>query len=255
MKTAANDAPEPAVGMALPKATIRGQVRVETVLRQLIGPKVLVTLTENRSTMISYSVKKGVLYLRMHALFAEAPDHVLGAVARFVAAKRPCQKSAWLIDRWIEAHRALIKAPARAAVVQPRGEVHDLQKIYDEINAAYFRGTIDARITWSTAGRKKKTKGRAKKKKPRSSMRMGSYLEDERLIRIHPALDQSFVPEYFVASVVFHEMLHQLHGAHEAEDGTRRVHTPAFRRDEAKFHAFEKARAWESANILKLLSY
>lgn len=229
----------------LPRATIRGQVRVEAFLRGLLGPRVLVRLTENRSTMISFSTKKGVTYVRLHAIFSEAPEHVLGAVARFVAEKRPGPKTAWLIDQWIEAHRHLVKRPERAPRVLPRGEVHDLQAIYDELNPAYFRDRVDARITWSVAAKKQK----------RSSIRLGSYLEDEKLIRIHPALDQSFVPEFFVASVVFHEMLHQLHGAHEALDGTRRVHTPAFRRDEAKFAEFRRARQWEAENLHRLLRY
>jgi hypothetical protein len=218
---------------------------VEGFLRKLLGPKVLVQLTENRSTMISCSVKRGVVYVRLHAIFADAPEHVLGAVARFVGEKKPDAKTAWLIDQWIETHRHLVKRPRVSRPVLPRGEVHDLQKIFDELNAEYFRGRVDARITWSVAARKQK----------RSSIRLGSYSEEERLIRIHPALDQGFVPEFFVASVVFHEMLHQLHGAHEGADGSRRVHTPAFRRDEARFVDFERARRWEAANIRRLLRY
>ena len=239
----ASEAERPTV--AAPRPTIRGQVRVERVLRDLLGPKVMVTLTENRSTMLSYAVKRGVTYVRLHALFAEAPPHVLQAVATFASGHGACPRSGWIIDHWIEAHRPVIKNPARGPRIQPRGEVHDLLAIYDRLNAEYFRGRVDARITWSQAARKRR----------RSTIRMGSYSEDERLIRIHPALDQPFVPEFFVASVVFHEMLHQLHGASEGADGSRRVHTPAFRRDEAKFRDYARARAWEARNIRRLLRY
>lgn len=226
------------------RATISGQTKVETFLRTLLGPRLMVKLTENRSTMISFSKKRDVIYLRLHALFSDAPPHVLGAVAQFVADK-PSPKSSWLIDSWIEAHRPFVRRPERGPRIHPRGEVHDLVKMYTELNQAYFENRVKARITWSQAARKQR----------RTTIRMGSYCDDEKLIRIHPALDQAFVPEYFVASVVFHEMLHQLHGAHLASDGSRRVHTPAFRKDEKKFREYELARAWEAKHIRKLLNY
>lgn len=227
------------------RATIRRQVRVERFLRGLIGPRLLVQLTENRSTMVSFSVKRGVIYLRLHAIFGEAPEHILEAIAAFIRERPPSPKVSWLIDQWIEAHRPLVKNPERGPRALPRGEVHDLQEIFERLNREYFQGRVSARITWSVAARGQK----------RSSIRMGSYAEDERLIRIHPALDQAFVPEYFVASVVFHEMLHELHGAHQTADGQRRVHTAAFRRDEAKFRDFALARAWEARNLHRLLRY
>lgn len=227
-----------------PRGGIRGQARIEGFLRKLIGPKVMVQLTRNRSTMISYSTRKGVIYLRLHEIFSEAPEHVLGAVARFVTHKRACPKSTWLIDQWIESHRHLVKRGGKRPPPLPRGEVHDLKEIYDELNVRYFQNRVTSAITWSTAAKKQK----------RSSIRLGSYSEDEKLIRIHPALDQSFVPRLFVSSVVFHEMLHELHGAHEV-GGMRRVHTPAFRRDEAKFEGFAEARAWEAQNLHRLLRY
>ncbi len=88
----------------------------------------------------------------------------------------------------------------------------------------------------------------------RHSIRMGSYCDEQGLIQIHPALDQPFVPEYFVGSVVFHEMLHELHGVEE-KDGRRCVHTPAFQKDERRFHEFERAAKWEQKHLSKLLRY
>ena len=38
---------------------------------------------------------------------------------------------------------------------------------------------------------------------------MGSYSVEDRLIRIHPTLDRPDVPRYYVAWIVYHEMLHQ----------------------------------------------
>ena len=227
-----------------PRLSVPGQVRVENFLRRVLGPKILVALTDNRTTMISYSVRRGVTYLRLHAIFADAPEPVLTAIARFVKAPRPGPETEHIIDQWIETHRHLVRRSDRSVRMLPRGEVHNLQKILSRLNLEYFDGCVTARITWSVAARGRK----------RASIRMGSYSPDEGLIRIHPALDQDYVPEYFVASVVFHEMLHELHGA-SPEDGHRRVHTPAFRRDEARFRDYGRARTWETRNLHRLLRY
>ena len=225
--------------------TIRGQVRVERILRDRIGPKVIVALTDNRSTMISFKERRGVLYVRLHAIFANADNDTLVAVSSFVRG-RASKRQARTIDEWIEANRHLIKRPREDdPPLLPMGECYDLQTIFDDLNQRYFEDKIIARITWT----------RALKNQKRSSIRMGSYCDEQKLIRIHPALDQQFVPEYFVAAVVFHEMLHEVHGAEKTDNGRRCVHTPAFYADERKFEHYEKAKRWELRHIHKLLKY
>lgn len=242
-------APVPVPQLALPLeqavTSIRGQARIEAVIRGVLGPKVIVQLTQNRSTMISFSRRRGVLYLRLHAIFCDAPEGVLQAVAGFVDGRRLRAGEAQSIDDYIEAHRHRVKkAEEQELIVQPVGETHDLGSILAELNGRYFDHKIAARITWS----------RAVKNQRRHSIRMGSYCDEQQLIRIHPALDQPFVPEYFVGSVVFHEMLHELHGVEE-KDGRRCVHTPAFQKDERRFHDFERAQKWEQKHLSKLLRY
>ncbi|MEA2700095.1 MAG: hypothetical protein QOI66_4366, partial [Myxococcales bacterium] len=72
------------------------------------------------------------------------------------------------------------------------------------------------------------------------------------IIRIHPVLDQESVPDYFVAWIVFHEMLH---GKHEVlrKDGRRRFHTKEFLAEERTFADYDRACAWEKANLDRLL--
>ena len=230
----------------VPKSLIDAQMKVERFLRRILGDKLLVKFHRNRSTMLSYQKRNGVLYVRLHMIFALAPRQVLGAVALFLINNKPEPQVSALIERWIEAHRDIIKPDKETVDILPRGEIHDLQQIYDELNNEYFNGKIDAKITWSNA---------RKTQKQRTTMRMGSYSEDERLIRIHPALDRKFVPKYFVASVVYHEMLHQVHGAHKGPSGQRQIHPPRFREDERKFRFYERARAWERKNVKRLLQY
>lgn len=247
-------APEPREDPTAPSAlgpqalepTVRGAARVESALRARLGPKVLVTLHRNRTTMVSFKRRRGVLYVRLHALFAHAEDAVLEAVAGYLAEGDPPPEVTRRIDAFLEAHRDLVEDNrAERTPVRPDGQHHDLAEIFDTLNGDLFAGRLTARITWSKAARGQR----------RSSMRLGSYNESENLIRIHPALDQKWVPRYFVASVVFHEMLHEVHGAEPVSASKRAVHTPAFLADERRFPDYARARAWERKHLERLLRY
>jgi predicted metal-dependent hydrolase len=131
----------------------------------------------------------------------------------------------------------------RNFTLRTEGRYHDLQAIYDRLNADRFDGALEARITWGPV---------ASRRQRRRSIKMGSFAVEDRIIRIHPALDQECVPPYFVAWIVYHEMLH---GKHEVlrENGRRRFHTPAFLEEERTFPDYDRACAWEKANLDRLL--
>ena len=69
---------------------------------------------------------------------------------------------------------------------------------------------------------------------------MGSYSVEDRLIRIHRSLDRAFVPRFFVAWIVFHEMLHQVHDI-RVKNGRREFHSKEFLADEAQFEHYDEA--------------
>ncbi len=73
------------------------------------------------------------------------------------------------------------------------------------------------------------------------------------LIRIHPVLDRSDVPRYFLESVVYHEMLHHHMGGVPDRAGRTVYHTRHFREAEARYPRHQEALAWEKANLPKLL--
>lgn len=227
------------------RPSLQAQVYVERALRAILGPRVLVKLTTNRSTMISFRRRGSALYVRAHSIFGQAPTNVLEALAAFISKDEISALETALLDDFIEKHRGqLNQTRVHSLRVQPFGEVHDLRQIFDELNRSYFEGRVDARITWSSSARKRR----------RRSMNMGTYSDELRLIRIHPALDQEWVPRFFVASVVHHEMLHQLHDVKSA-GGRRCIHTAAFRADERKFEHYAEAQAWERRHLSKLLRY
>ncbi len=216
-----------------------GAARVEAALLRRLGRPVRVELTDNRSRLLSSSVRRGVRHVRAHAVFAEAPDEVLDAAAEFLFGPRPEPASA-VLGRWVAERRARIRPPGGDAAPCPKGEFHDLERILLDLDRRFFAGKVGARITWSRERRR------------RRSIQLGAYVAEAHLIRVHPALDQAFVPEVYVAFVVFHELLHAVHGAESPPAGRRRLHTAAFRRDEARFPGYGEAKAWEARHIHQL---
>ncbi|HTT72399.1 MAG TPA: hypothetical protein VMG32_14330, partial [Anaeromyxobacteraceae bacterium] len=86
----------------------------------------------------------------------------------------------------------------------------------------------------------------------RRTLKTGVYVQEARLIRIHPALDRVEVPAMYVAAVVFHEMLHQAVPAVEV-NGRRIVHGREFRRRERAYPDCERAKRWEEDHLALLL--
>jgi hypothetical protein len=202
-----------------------------------------VELTDNAWTMVSYKRVEGLLRFRLHHMFGDADDQVVRALAGFTGKARRIHGRT--IDRFIKENRGRIRAtPARAqGPLLTRGRVHDLADIYDQLNAGQFDGKVRARIGW----------GRRAPGRHRRSIKMGVYLHEQQLIRIHPALDDERVPRLFVELVVFHEMLHQVIPPTEGEGGRRCVHSRAFREAEQRFPGYQRARAWEKQNLGLLL--
>jgi hypothetical protein len=221
--------------------------RLADDLSALLSERVRLTVHDNRSTMVSFRRGGGEIHYRVHHMFLGAPGDVVTALAGFAgpgrggaAARR--RTAGGRIDAFVKQHRERIAAP-RADRLQPRGRVHDLQAIYDRVNAAHFGGEIEARIGW----------GAVRAGKRRRTVKTGVYVQDARIIRIHPTLDRPEVPEFYVAAVVFHEMLHQAVPAREV-NGRRIVHGPDFRRRERAYPEHAMAKAWEERHLSLLLS-
>jgi hypothetical protein len=214
---------------------------------------VRVTLTDNRYTMISVrrppARGRGAARpydLRLHHMFADSDPAITRALALYVVAND--RDASRVLGDFIDANAERVAGRGRrgaAAPVVTAGEVHDLEVIFDRLNARYFGGTIEAAITWGP---------RSGRPRRRNSIKMGSYAVEDRLIRIHRSLDRAFVPEFFVEWVVFHEMLHQVHDI-KVRNGRREFHSDAFLADEARFERFEEAAAWERQHVEELLTY
>ncbi len=112
------------------------------------------------------------------------------------------------------------------------------------MESGIIENSIDVPISW----------GRDSGRNTRS-IRFGGYYPGEALIRIHPRLDQSFVPKYVIRYIVYHEMLHAHIGIEQTEGGRRSIHPRTFKRMERTFPEYEKAVAWieDSGNLRRIL--
>lgn len=246
-------APTPTQVPTRPRLPLSPALRAQQaqVFKQRLDPfiraKLDVHVTDNRTVMIS--VKRNPEHrryrVRLHHLFVDAPDSILEALARYILHND--RASSRELSGYIERcdHRvASDDVSSRRAVLRTKGRSHDLALIFTRLEQRYFSEKLEVGITW---GR------HAAMGRPRGSIRLGSYTLEERLIRIHPGLDQGWVPERYVAWVVYHEMLHAVHPV-DLVNGRRHFHTPAFARDERRYEYYEWARTWEQRNIAALLS-
>ena len=203
---------------------------------------VRLSVTDNRSTMVSFRRSANALQLRLHHMFLDAPEVVVRAVADY--AGRGNRVAGAVLDDYIRGQQPRIRQERHAAEadLEPRGRFFDLQVLFDEINRTCFQDGIQARIGW----------GRMPPRRRRKSIRLGVYDHQTREIRIHPALDRPEVPSFFVEFIIFHEMLHQLFPSANATG--RRVHHPrAFREREKSFPFYAAALRWERENLNLLL--
>jgi hypothetical protein len=211
------------------------------------GKTLELALTNNHYSMISVRRKSDGYRLRLHRMFVGAEARVVRALARYVVHND--RRASTLLGEYIESHQHIIRQQERRPrhiKVRTTGRHHDLQAIYDRLNRQMFDGTLDARITWGPGA------GQRDGVRRRRSIKMGSFAVEDRVIRIHPALDRENVPDFFVAWIVFHEMLH---GKHEVRrtNGRRRFHTREFLAEERTFPDYARACAWEKTNLDRLL--
>lgn len=203
-----------------------------------------VIVTDNVYTMLSVKRGSGGVYtFRLHHMFLEAPGPVVRAVATY--AEGQTREASALLRRFIDHNDASVRAAgaARSISLDAQGRYHDLDAIFDDLNAEYFDELVQARITWGS---------RAKRKRGRDSIKLGSYTLEDELIRIHPVLDAEDVPRFFVAWVVFHEMLHEVHDM-PVVDGRRVYHTREFRNAESRYEHYAESVLWERTHIHRLL--
>jgi hypothetical protein len=205
------------------------------------GP-VILSITDNRHSIITHRCQRGILRARVHHMFLDAPAHIVDALVRYIV--RGDRDASQVLGDYIDANGARLARRSRNVPLVAKGKHHDLLRIYEELNARYFDGDVHAVITW---GKRPTTNS-----KKRKTIKLGSYSAVDRTIRVHPALDNKWVPRYFVAYIVYHEMLHYMVPASRGL-GRTMLHPPEFKEREKKYRYFERSLAWEKRRVARLL--
>jgi hypothetical protein len=215
---------------------------LERKLRAAHAGPVILSITDNRHSIITHRIKRGTLEARIHHMFLDAPTTVVDALVRYVT-EGDREASAVLGD-FIDENGFQVARRKRSAPLVSKGKHHDLLAIHAKLNERYFGGTMNVLITW---GKRSTTKS-----KQRRTIKLGSYSAIDRLIRLHPALDRKWVPRYFVTYVVYHEMLHHVIPGSRGL-GRVNMHPPEFKEREREFRYFQRALDWEKRHVARLL--
>jgi hypothetical protein len=121
---------------------------------------------------------------------------------------------------------ALRQRRARKTEHRPAGAHHDLGPLFARLNRRYFDDALPTpRLGWSS--RVWRTQ-------------LGCFDPALEQIVINRQLDRSTVPEYVVAYVLYHEMLHLKHPIRFARC-RRESHSPKFRKEEKRFADYQHA--------------
>ncbi|MGD8435285.1 MAG: hypothetical protein PVI73_14300 [Syntrophobacterales bacterium] len=212
-------------------------------LARLVKKPVQLTITDNSHSMIHIRPSSSGFQIRLHHMFLEADTEVLNSLARFVKSRK--RKAPSVLRSFVQANSDKIKKSPRKSrqiIVRSKGRFFDLNALFEQVNHEYFANEIDCLITW----------GANRRVRNQNSIKLASYSETTKTIRVHPALDKSYVPKYVIMGIVYHEMLHHHLGV-EHRNGRKIAHTRRFRELEQRYRHYYKLQAWKEKNLHRLL--
>jgi predicted metal-dependent hydrolase len=109
------------------------------------------------------------------------------------------------------------------------GQYYDLGALFDQLNAEYFSGALSRpQLGWSLN---------------HSRTILGHYDAAHHAIALSRRLDHATVPDFVVAYVLYHEMLHIKHPV-EHHGSNRKIHTRPFQEEEKRFRYYAEAKAF-----------
>ena len=182
-------------------------------------------------------LEQGKLHVRMSDLLEGAPAPVLEALAHILLGKlyrKPVSRiyahryRLYLNRRDVRRQAHLVRQiRGRKFISGPQGAHHNLEEIFERLNAQYFDGLLGRpQLGWSRG----------------SSRRMlGHFDPSHNAIVISRIFDRQELPLLALEYVMFHEMLHLRFPVDHS--GMRRcVHTKEFKEAEKQFPRFKEAK-------------
>jgi predicted metal-dependent hydrolase len=182
-------------------------------------------------------LRDGRLLIRLSDLLEGAPESVLRAIAHILLAKmyrRPIEREHTArYRRYVASHDVTKKAHlvrqlrGRKRITAAKGQVYDLEEIFDTLNARHFHGLLARpQMTWSRDHARKL---------------LGHYDPAHNAIVVSRVFDRPQVPRLAVEYIVFHEMLHLKHPV-KLRGSRRCVHSAEFQSEENLFPGLSRAK-------------
>ena len=179
------------------------------------------------------------VFIRISDLLEGAPDTVVESLLHILIAKlyrKPVESQHNLrYRRYVSSHDVTRKAHlirqmrGRKKISTHRGQVYDLNEIFDALNQRFFFGLLGRpQMTWSEQS---------------SRQSLGHYDPAHNAIVVSRIFDHPRVPRYAVEYLVYHEMLHLRHPV-KLRGSRRCVHSKEFMAEEKLFPELEKALAF-----------
>lgn len=120
------------------------------------------------------------------------------------------------------------------AMIGATGIYHNLEVILEKVRK--YLPKINVAISWS--------KESTIQKRVRS-IKFGMYMPKLHVIKIHPALDQEWVPEIVIESIIYHELLHIMIPPYKMKK-RKIIHSKEFRNLEKKFPHYANYITWKA---------
>ena len=212
-------------------------------ISRLVRKPIQLTITDNTYSLISIQPSNYGYNIRLHHMFLAADAEVLAALARFIKSRN--KKAPATLRDFVTANSDKIrKSPLRTRrnILRPNGRFFDLKALFNQLNEEYFENEIDCFITWGANRRVRK----------QNSIKLASYSDRTDTIRVNPVLDRSYVPQYVIKGIIYHEMLHHHLGV-ENHNGRKIAHSKTFRQLEKRYRHYDRLQAWKKKNLHRLL--
>src|SRR5579884_864002 len=105
---------------------------LERKLRTAFPGPVILSITDNRHSIITHRAQRGILQARVHHMFLDAPAHVLEALVRYVT--RGDREASAVLGDYIDANGFRLARRKRNAPLVAQGKYHDLLGVFEGLN-------------------------------------------------------------------------------------------------------------------------
>lgn len=212
---------------------------LRSLLKKEPRPEVVARFYPYAGLSSTIRLRNGRVHARVSDILVGSPREVLFALACILVAKLYRLKTSVDHERVYRQHTldpSVLDASHNTRrkrgyklITSSRGEVYDLAELFKDLNASYFDGKIEQPLlSWSQR---------------RTRRVLGHHDHVHNAIIISSTLDNSRIPRFVVAYVLYHEMLHVKHPAHVVS-GRTVYHGRAFRDEERRFDRFDEALKW-----------